>query len=85
MNVVVTRGAREKFAPREPTAAYKDFTKREHYYLNAESGFKAIAYRFGTRMLIAPPTPFFRPLFTRVRRIGILRTSPFGDSRKSKA
>ena len=52
MNVVVTRGAREKFAPREPTAAYKDFTKREHYYLNAESGPKAVAYRFGTRMLI---------------------------------
>jgi hypothetical protein len=52
MNVVVTRGAQEMFTPRELTAAYKDFTKREHYYLNAESGLKAIAYRFGTRMLI---------------------------------
>jgi hypothetical protein len=26
--------------------------------------------------------PFFLPLFTVVRGIGILRTSPFGDSRK---
>ena len=52
MNVVVTRGAKEMFTPRELTAAYKDFTKREHYYLNAETGLKAIAYRFGTRMLI---------------------------------
>jgi hypothetical protein len=52
MNVVVTRGAREMFAPRELTAAYKDGTKREHYYLNAETGFKAIAYRFDERVLL---------------------------------
>src|SRR5215213_8191040 len=86
MNVVLTPGAREMFTPRELDAAYKDFTEREHYYLNAESGLKAVAYRFGTRMLIAPPTPFFLPLFTQVRGRRILGSSslpqPASDTRK---
>jgi hypothetical protein len=46
---------------------------------------KYVSYEGGTSpgrsahlLRFAPPTPFFMPLFTQVRGIGILRTSPFG-------
>lgn len=52
MNVVVTPSARERFTPRELSAAYEDFTERGPQYLNAETGLRASAYRFGARVLI---------------------------------
>jgi hypothetical protein len=52
MSVVVEPGAREAFTPRELADAYKDFEKSRSQYLNAETGLKAAAYRFGKRVLI---------------------------------
>jgi hypothetical protein len=52
MSVVVTPSARERFTPRELTAAYEDFTKRGPQYLDAETGLRAAAYRFGGRILM---------------------------------
>jgi hypothetical protein len=52
MSVVVTPSARERFTPRELTAAYADFTKRGPQYLDAETGLRAAAYSFGDRILI---------------------------------
>jgi hypothetical protein len=51
MSVVVTPSTREMFTPRELTDAYKDFEKRGPQYLDAETGIKAAAYRFGERVL----------------------------------
>jgi hypothetical protein len=47
MSVVVDPSAREMFTPCEITAAYKQFEERGAQYLDAETGIKAAAYRFG--------------------------------------
>ena len=52
MGVVVTPRAREKFTPRELTAAYEQFKERGPQYLSAESGFRAAAYQFGRCVLV---------------------------------
>jgi len=52
MSVVVDPSARETFTPRELTAAYKHFEERGPQYVNAETGLRAAAYRFGTRVLL---------------------------------
>jgi hypothetical protein len=41
------------FTPRELTAAYKHFQERGQQYVNAETGLRAAAYRFGERVLLA--------------------------------
>ena len=51
-SVVVTPSARERFTPRELTDAYQQFKERGPQYLSAESGLRAAAYRFGTRVLL---------------------------------
>jgi hypothetical protein len=51
MNVVVHPSARETFTPREITTAYKQFEDRGPQYVDAETGLRAAAYRFGTRVL----------------------------------
>ena len=53
MSVVVDPSARETFTPREITAAYKQFEERGAQYVDAETGLRAAAYRFGTRVLLA--------------------------------
>jgi hypothetical protein len=40
------------FTPRELTAAYKVFEERGPHYLDAETGLRASAYRFGERVLL---------------------------------
>jgi len=52
MSVVVTPSARETFTPRELVAAYEDFVGGEPQYVDAETGLRASAYWFGTRVLI---------------------------------
>jgi len=52
MGVVVEPSARKAFTPREITDAYKDFEKFGPQYLDAETGIKAAAYRFGERVLL---------------------------------
>jgi hypothetical protein len=52
MSVVVTPSARERFTPRELTGVYKHFKEHRPQYLNAESGQRASAYRFGERVLL---------------------------------
>ena len=52
IGVLVEPSAREAFTPRELTDAYKDFEKRGPQYLDAETGIKASAYRFGDRVLL---------------------------------
>jgi len=52
MNVVVDPSAREAFTPHELIEAYKDFEKSGPQYLNAETGLRAAAYRFGECLLI---------------------------------
>jgi hypothetical protein len=52
MGVIAEPSAREAFTPRELTDAYKDFEKRGPQYLDAETGIKASAYRFGERVLL---------------------------------
>ena len=51
-SVVVTPSARETFTPRELTDAYKQFKERGPQYVSTESGIKAAAYWFGTRVLL---------------------------------
>jgi hypothetical protein len=53
MNLVVHPSARETFTPREITTAYKQFEERGAQYVDAETGLRAAAYRFGTRVLLA--------------------------------
>jgi hypothetical protein len=48
----VTPSARETFTPREITDAYKHFEERGPQYVNAETGLRAAAYRFGERVLL---------------------------------
>jgi hypothetical protein len=52
MNVVVDPSAREAFTPHELAEAYKGFEKSGPQYLDAETGLRAAAYRFGERVLI---------------------------------
>ena len=52
MSVVVLPSARETFTPREITAAYKQFEERGPQYVDAETGLRAAAYRFGERVLL---------------------------------
>ena len=52
MSVVVDPSAREAFTPREITTAYKHFEELGPQYVDAESGLRAAAYRFGTRVLL---------------------------------
>jgi hypothetical protein len=52
MNVVVDPSARETFTPREITTAYKQLEERGPQYVDAESGLRAAAYRFGVRVLL---------------------------------
>jgi hypothetical protein len=52
-SVVVQTSAREAFTSRELAAdAYKDLEKQGPRYLDAETGVKAAAYRYGERGLI---------------------------------
>ena len=51
-SVVVPPSARETFTPSELTDAYQQFTERGSQYMDAESGLRAAAYRFGERVLI---------------------------------
>jgi hypothetical protein len=53
MSVVVTPSTRETFTPRELTDAYKEFEKYGPQYMDADTGLKASAFRFGKRVLIA--------------------------------
>jgi hypothetical protein len=53
MNVVVDPSARETFTPREITTAYKQFEEHGPQYVDAETGLRAAAYRFGNRVLLA--------------------------------
>jgi hypothetical protein len=57
MTVVATPSARETFTPRELSAAYEDYTERGPQYMNAQTGLKAAAYRFGARVLIVCEEP----------------------------
>ena len=57
MKVVATPSARETFTPRELSAAYEDYTERGPQYMNAQTGLKAAAYRFGARVLIVCEEP----------------------------
>ncbi len=57
MTVVATPSARETFTPRELSAAYEDYTERGPQYVNAQTGLKAAAYRFGAGMLIICEEP----------------------------
>jgi len=52
MSVVVDPSACETFTPRELTTAYKQFEERGPQYVNAETGLRAAAYWFGTRVLL---------------------------------
>ena len=52
MNVVVDPSARETFTPREITTAYKQFEERGPQCVDAETGIRAAAYRFGERVLL---------------------------------
>jgi hypothetical protein len=49
---VATPSARETFTPRELTDAYKHFKERGPQYVDAETGLRAAAYRFGKRVLV---------------------------------
>jgi hypothetical protein len=40
------------FTPRELSGAFKEFIKRGPQYLEAETGIRASAYRFGERVLL---------------------------------
>jgi hypothetical protein len=50
--VVVDPSARERFTPGELTDAYEHFKERGPQYVDAESGLRASAYRFGERVLL---------------------------------
>ena len=53
MSVVVHPSARETFTPREITTVYKQFEEHGPQYVDAETGLRAAAYRFGNRVLLA--------------------------------
>ena len=52
MSVVVQPSAREMFTPRELSAAFKEFIERGPQYLDAETGIRASAYRFGEERVL---------------------------------
>jgi hypothetical protein len=52
MSVVVHPSARETFTPHEITTAYEQFEGGRPQYVNAETGLRAAAYRFATRVLL---------------------------------
>ena len=52
MNLVVYPSARETFTPREITTAYKQFEECGPQCVDAETGIRAAAYRFGERVLL---------------------------------
>jgi hypothetical protein len=52
LGVVVQPSARKMFTPDELIAAYKQFKERGAQYLNADTGIRASAYWFGTRVLL---------------------------------
>jgi hypothetical protein len=56
-SVVVTPSARERFTPGELTDAYEQFKERGPQYVDAESGLRAAAYRFGSRVLVVYEEP----------------------------
>jgi hypothetical protein len=56
-SVVVTPSARERFTPRELTDAYEQFIERGPQYVDAETGLRAAAYRFGSRVLVVFEEP----------------------------
>ncbi len=56
-SVVVTPSARERFTPGELTAAYEQFKERGPQYVDAETGLRTAAYRFGTRVLVVYEEP----------------------------
>jgi hypothetical protein len=56
-SVVVTPSARERFTPGELTDAYQLFKERGPQYVDAESGLRAAAYRFGERVLLVYEEP----------------------------
>jgi hypothetical protein len=51
-SVVVDPSARKRFTPGELTDAYQRFKERGPQYVDAESGLRAAAYRFGERVLL---------------------------------
>jgi hypothetical protein len=57
MSVIVKPSASEAFTPYELTAAYEEFTRSEPQCMSAETGLRAAAYRFGTRVLFAYEEP----------------------------
>ena len=57
MGIVVQPSARETFSPRELAAAFKEFIERGAQYLDAETGIRASAYRFGERVLLVYEEP----------------------------
>ena len=57
MSLVVSPSAREKFTPRELSAAYEDFIRSEAQYLDAETGIKATAYLIGAGVLLVCEEP----------------------------
>jgi 16S rRNA C1402 (ribose-2'-O) methylase RsmI len=56
-SVVVTPSARERFTARELTDAYEKFIERGPQYVEAETGLRAAAYRFGERVLVVYEEP----------------------------
>jgi hypothetical protein len=52
VSVVVQPSAREMFTPRELAAAFKEFIERGAQYLDAETGIRASAHRYGERVLL---------------------------------
>ena len=56
-SVVVTPSARERFTPRELADAYEQFKARGPQYVDAETGLRAAAYRFGERVLVLYEEP----------------------------
>ena len=51
-SVVATPSARERFTPGELTDAYNEFKERGPQHVDAESGLRAAADRFGERVLL---------------------------------
>jgi TctA family transporter len=57
VHVVTTPSARERFTPRELSAAYEDYTERGPQYVNAQTGLKVATYKFGAGVLIVCGEP----------------------------
>ena len=51
-SVIVTPSARETFTPSELTNAYQQFIEHGPQYVDAETGLRGTAYRFGERVLL---------------------------------